>query len=299
MNDTDSEKFNSPDIEAYQAMKLLDSNDAQGAIIKCRESINQYGPNRNCFLVKARAHIEQEEYGFAQESLESVLRLDPEHPAAWAMMGEVYFRLGKEAKVDYCRNRLESIFPAIADYFEQEETGDEQVMDTEPEVIAETENTKKEITAEDDSRVVEKSESETESITANKPKVETPDRAAADAVNDTEISDDLEEKPAVISESIVPLEDFNRAAAKQNDDIIQSNNREVRSIESTDQSELKREQVNVLKAEIFETATFADICFNQGKYEKALKVYKKLLNGDPDNNKYKERIKIIESKIGK
>ena len=53
-----------------------------------------------------------------------------------------------------------------------------------------------------------------------------------------------------------------------------------------------------IKPEIFETATFADICFSQGKYEQAGKVYRKLLINEPDNIKYKDRLKIIESKIG-
>lgn len=303
MNDTDSDKFSSPDIEAYQAMKLLDSNDVQGAIKKCHEAINHYGPSRNCFLVKARAHIEQEEYGFAEESLESVLRLDPEHPAAWAMMGEVYFRLGRESKIEYCRNRLESIFPALTDYLEQSETEDEQVIETEAETISETEDIKQETIKEDNSKAVEKSEPEIENTAELKPDVETPDNTIADTSKEADISDDAKEKPTSesVTESIVPLEDFNKADAKQNHDSnnsMQPDYKAVSETDSTDQSESKQRQITVLKPEIFETATFADICFNQGKYEKALKVYKKLLNGEPDNIKFKDRVKTIESKIG-
>ena len=122
MTVTDKQEINSPDIEAYQAMKLLESGDSPAAIKKCMEAIDKFGDNRNCYLVKARAHIESEEYGFAEEALQHVLKLDPEHPAAWAMMGEVYYRLGNETRVEYCRARLESIFPAITEPFFQKST---------------------------------------------------------------------------------------------------------------------------------------------------------------------------------
>jgi predicted Zn-dependent protease len=115
MINADSEMTTSPDTEAYQAMKLLGVGKVQEAIERCHEAVARFGPNRNCYLVKARAHIELEEYGFAEKALQSVLSLDPEHPAAWAMLGEVYYRLGNQQKVDYCKNRLESIFPVLVE----------------------------------------------------------------------------------------------------------------------------------------------------------------------------------------
>ena len=269
----DSEIIGSPDIEAYEAMKLLDSSDAQAAIRRCHEAIGQYGPNRNCYLVKARAHIEQEEYGFAEEALQSVLRLDPEHPAAWAMIGEVYFRLGKESKVEYCRNRLESIFPALADYFDQVESEDENdtIEISEEEFNAETESIVPDLE--------KKHEAETESIA--------PD-----------VKKDIEDK----AESIVPFEDFDQESEKQNEDYgglkYSENKEETNQVELTEQIKPGQDKTGGLKTEIFETATFADICFKQGKYEKALKVYKKLLMGAPDNSKFIDKIKTIESKMG-
>jgi len=239
---TDKEQLRSPDIEAYQAMKILESGDNIGAIKKCIEAISRHGSNRNLCLVKARAHIEMEEYGFAEEALQSVLQLDPEHPAAWAMMGEVYFRLGKESKVDYCRARLESIFPSLTENPDQVEI-----------------------------------ESEIEDETA-----------AVQSVEDV---------PPDSSQSIVPLEDLDKESEEPNLsesglDTIAGDSGTDRSI-NPDQDIENADHKGVLKSELFETATFADICINQGKYEKALKIYKRLLNNDPDNAKYKEKIKMI------
>jgi hypothetical protein len=49
---------------------------------------------------------------------------------------------------------------------------------------------------------------------------------------------------------------------------------------------------------IFETATFADICLAQGKFEKALEIYTKLLMIHPDNPEYREKINSIQAKMG-
>jgi len=244
MTVTDNEQISSPDIEAYQAMKLLESGEWQGAIAKCLTAIEHFGPNRNCFLVKARAHIEQEEYGFAEEALLSVLRLDPEHPAAWAMMGEVYFRLGKETKVDYCRKRLENIFPALTDSNESDNDNN-QVSDE-----------------------------------ANYSGQPNPDS----------------DEP---SYSIVPLEDLNKQYGKQSaedESLVKDNDSQDIGYDKFETDIKNLEQSEGLKPELFETATFADICINQGKFEKALKIYKRLLNNDPDNAKYKEKIKLISQR---
>jgi tetratricopeptide (TPR) repeat protein len=244
MTVTDKEHVSSPDIEAYQAMKLLESGKRQNAIEKCLNAIEHFGPNRNCFLVKARAHIEQEEFGFAEEALQSVLRLDPEHPAAWAMMGEVYFRLGRETKVEYCRQRLESIFPTLTD------------------------------TSESD---------------------------ISDSLNDDEIDNAGApgQEPDESSTSIVPLEDLDKKDGKQSvDDRGLDQNSDNQDI-GLNQAEIDsgvHGQTGGLKSELFETATFADICVDQGKFEKALKIYKRLLKIEPDNAKYKEKIEMISKR---
>ena len=64
----DAAEVKTPDIEAYYAMKLLEGDEIQKAIAKCHEALTRFGPNRNCYLVKARAHIMMEEYGFAEEA---------------------------------------------------------------------------------------------------------------------------------------------------------------------------------------------------------------------------------------
>ncbi len=238
MNLTDEMKSNSPDIEAYQAMKLLEDGDNSGAIQKCIDTIERFGDNRNCFLVKARAHIEQEEYGFAEDALQNVLRLDPEHPAAWAMMGEVYYRLGKETKVEYCRNRLESIFPALAESFVVDE--EDEGEDINPEMEMEP-----------------ASEESDEEIPINEPDLE---------VEQIKTNSDESE------ESIVPLENLDKEETKQNP------------------------PKDGLRSELFETATFADICISQGKYAKALKIYEGLLHNDPDNETYKQKVNYIKQK---
>ena len=256
MTVVNEKELNSPDVEAYLAMKLLQEGDGQSAIQKCIEAIERFGDNRNCYLVKARAHIESEEYGFAEDALQNVLRLDPEHPAAWAMMGEVYYRLGKETKVDYCRSRLESIFPALAETFlvesDDEEAGEEQPggdgfegdSDIEPEAMVKTET-----------------------------------------------------KPASGSESIVPLENVEEDLSKH---IIDDNGLNEATREDSEYSDDtpadQLEKLSGLKSEMFETATFADICINQGKYEKALKIYEGLLLNDPENRTYKDKVNLIKQK---
>lgn len=243
MNLTDEIELNTPDMVAYQAMKLLESGDKSGAIQKCIEAVEQHGDNRNCYLVKARAHIEQEEYGFAEDALQNVLRLDPEHPAAWAMMGEVYYRLGKETKVEYCRSRLESIFPALAETFvdvDDVESDDEGVEVDEPDEVEESKS----------SDVYTEVELEAPEIKA----------------------ESSSEKPPVTDESIVPLENLDKEETKQN------------------------QAGDGLKSELFETATFADICISQGKFEKALKIYETLIQNDPENETYKEKVNFIKQK---
>lgn len=242
MTVTDKQEINSPDMEAYEAMKLLESGDSPAAIKKCMEAIDKFGDNRNCYLVKARAHIEAEEYDFAEEALKHVLRLDPEHPAAWAMMGEVYYRLGNEARVEYCRARLESIFPAITESFFQEEESTE---------IVET---------------VEEDISETKSDDASK-------------------------------YSIVPLENVDNDSVEP-DSLVDS---AVKPEQVLPQAEIKKQEdeedkTGGLKSELFETATFADICISQGKYEKAFNIYNKLLQNDPGNEKFIEKINLIKQK---
>ncbi len=239
MNVTDKTELNSPDIEAYQAMKLLETGDRTSAIRRCIEAIERFGDNRNCYLVKARAHIEQEEYGFAEDSLQNVLRLDPEHPAAWAMMGEVYYRLGKETKVEYCRSRLESIFPTLAETFVAEDNDLEE----------------DEVYGDEFDEGIDSSDAESE----------------VEAGGKNPESEDTTE-PELPEESIVPLENLEQTEEKQNT------------------------AGDGLKSELFETATFADICISQGKFEKALKIYEALLQNEPDNKTYNDKVKFIKQK---
>lgn len=249
MLNADSEKTTSPDIEAYQAMKLLDAGEVQEAIEKCHEAVARFGPNRNCYLVKARAHIELEEYGFAEKALQSVLSLDPEHPAAWAMLGEVYYRLGNKPKVDYCKNRLESIFPVLVENLEQ---------------------------------------------------------TSADEDEKSEVQEVAEANHESTADTIVPLEDLAKDETVQKqagdsgsyNEIVKDINEDVNQPSSQTEDISPPARQFGLKTEIFETATFADICLKQGKFEKAKQIYMKLLNDDPENLLYKEKLKIIESKMG-
>jgi tetratricopeptide (TPR) repeat protein len=251
MTVTDEKKISSPDIEAYQAMKLLEAGDSQGAIKKCIDAINRFGDNRNCYLVKARVHIEQEEYGFAEDALQNVLRLDPEHPAAWAMLGEVYFRLGRETKMEYCRNRLEDLFPALTEADESEAVDDE-----EPEPINEG------------ATIDEMAESDGEQVSDN-------ETTASRSIPENEVA-----KPAPDTVG----------------SIIDENLEPKQPMEDSEEHLKSQDKASGLKTELFETATFADICISQGKYDKALNIYQRLLEADPDNEIYKEKIKIITEK---
>ena len=246
MTIVNEQKASSPDIEAYQAMKLLDTGDTQGAVKRCLDAIGQYGDNRNCYLVKARAHIEMEEYGFAEEALQGVLRLDPEHPAAWAMLGEVYYRLGNESRMDYCRNRLETIFPVLKEILEADDEEEEGIYE------------------------------------------------------EDEIQEEIEEKPQTPA-SIVPLEDLDAHDQKpQADDegFRKVSDEETEPDKGKETGNSKRvADVSSLKSEMFETPTFADICLQQGKLDKALGIYKKLLEKDPDNIIYNEKVKYIIQRL--
>ena len=239
----ENDQITSPDIEAFQAMKILEAGDREGAIKKCLEAIEAFGPNGNCYLVKARAHLELEEFGFAEEAVKSVLKLDPEHPAAWAMLGETYYRSGDERKVEYCRARIENIFPALTEYFDK---GDE-----EPEVELPGHETRK-----------------------------------------------VKHKET----SIVPLEDLNLESAKPEPGPEGLTiTEEINDFDTEEPPKEKSEPAEppaVLKSELFETATFADICFKQGKYDKSLNIYRRLLTKEPANARYKEKIRIIEAKMG-
>jgi len=243
MTETDNDQSTSPDIEAFLAMKILESGDREAAIGKCLNAIKEFGPNGNCYLVKARAHLDLEEYGFAEEAVKSILKLDPEHPAAWAMLGEIYYRIGDETRVDYCRSRIENIFPALTEYIDRGEV--------ESDIGLQGHETKK-----------------------LKPR----------------------------QTSIVPLENLNMESMKPTFDRESlSITEEINDFETDAPSSGRNapeEPLPVLKTELFETATFADICFKQGKYEKALNIYRRLLAGEPANARYKEKIRIIEAKIG-
>lgn len=110
------EQLSSPDIEAFKAMELLKAGDKLRAIDVCHKALSQFGSNGNLFLVKARAHLELGDIGFAEDALLKLLHDEPDHPAGWTMLGEVYYRQGKSIKVEYCRRRLEYLFPVLGDY---------------------------------------------------------------------------------------------------------------------------------------------------------------------------------------
>ena len=250
---TESREAISADIEAYYAMKLLDSGDHSGAIATCVEALAKFGPSRNCYLIKARAHLKLDEYGFAEEALQSLLGLDPEHPAAWVLLGELYYRLGKELHVEYCRERLENIFPALAELLD--------------------EKTARGIPAESHGELaVQLRHESADSLSSKQP---------------VQMGQEIEK---LIQEEV---------RSKQPEDGYSASQREDSELPGSPEAEQTLvDRPAGLKSEIFETATFADICFNQGKYDKALKVYRKLLANDPDNTRLMEKIKLIESKMG-
>lgn len=326
---TDSQQTSSPDIEAYLAMQQLKNGDRHAAIDKCHEAISQYGPNRNLYLVKARAHLELEEYGFAQEALLSLLSLDPEHPAGWALLGEAYYQLGNMPKVDYCRNRLRQIFPTLTEPDEEEESypvgQDPCGLDNTPDsvsgiVVPEAQEVSGQATRhQDDSAIASGTGTRHQGDSVGQdPRGldEIPASASADTCRPQEgivvpeaqdadnsynsPSDTETGEPAV---SIVPLEEFTDTQTSPEqplsgptqippggivDDLIATDLRINEQAEGTSK----------IDVEIFETATFADICLAQGKYEKALEIYTKLSMIHPDNAEYREKINSIQAKMG-
>lgn len=61
----------------------------------------------------------------------------------------------------------------------------------------------------------------------------------------------------------------------------------------------KEEQSGATRELNFETATYADICMTQGYYNKALKIYGDLKEGDPGNPEYESKIEEIRKKMSK
>jgi tetratricopeptide (TPR) repeat protein len=309
---TDSQQTSSPDIEAYLAMQQLKNGDRHAAIDKCHQAISQYGPNRNLYLVKARAHLELEEYGFAQEALLSLLSLDPEHPAGWALLGEAYYQLGNMPKVDYCRNRLKQIFPTLTEPDEEEDNAETPSGIVVPE--AQEDRADEDVCRAQDIPVIGESEprgfgltenpvgqahSGLDDIPAMASGIIIPEAQVAHISNNPPSNTENGE-PAV---SIVPLEEVadTQTPSEQPlseptqippggivDDLIATDLRINEQAEGTAK----------IDVEIFETATFADICLAQGKYEKALEIYTKLSMVHPDNAEYREKINSIQAKMG-
>jgi tetratricopeptide (TPR) repeat protein len=338
---TDSQQTSSPDIEAYLAMQLLKDGNRQAAVDKCHQAIVQYGPNRNLYLVKARAHLELEEYGFAQEALLSLLSLDPEHPAGWALLGEAYYQLGNMPKVDYCRNRLKQIFPTLVEPDEEEESdsaGDvsgqatrhqeesadasgtetcrhendtpvgqgPRGLDDSPVGQADSRPDDIPVIAESEPRgfgsaenPVGQARSGLDDIPATASGIIVPEAQVADISNNPPSNTENGE-PAV---SIVPLEEVADTQTPSEQPLSELESIPAGGIvDELIEADLRiNEQMPAtsrINVEIFETATFADICLAQGKYEKALDIYTKLSILHPDNESYREKINIIKAKMG-
>ncbi len=216
------EQPTSPDIEAFRAMELLKAGDKIRAINLCHKALDDFGPNGNLFLVKARAHLELGDAGFAEDALLKLLHEDPEHPAGWAMLGEVYFRQERTLKVEYCRRRLAQIFPAFSDYIKANEDS----------IGAPVENQRK---------------------------------------GDTGITH-------------VPIEELDSSGMVPLDDLRGASSNEGIGEESS-------------AGDIFETSTFAEICLAQGKYEKALEIYRNLLKHNPENETYISKVNMLQSRL--
>jgi tetratricopeptide (TPR) repeat protein len=342
---TESQQTSSPDIEAYLAMQLLKDGDRHAAIDKCHEGISQYGPNRNLYLVKARAHLELEEYGFAQEALLSLLGLDPEHPAGWALLGEAYYQLGNMPKVDYCRNRLRQIFPTLTEPDEVEESNsaddasgqatqrhDDIPVGQDPcdpaniqyPVGQDPRGLDANPVGQADSRLDDFPEngqglSEPQGFGPTAPALgtetrrhiddqagEDASRAQGDTASGIVVPEAQEDTPET-NQSLVPLEEITESSSAPATPPEQSISEDTNLTGETIVDDLIESDLRIIEQGedspkldlgIFETATFADICLAQGKYEKALEIYTKLLMIHPDNAEYREKINSIQAKMG-
>ena len=225
-------------------MRFLKDGDQQTAISRCHEAIGRYGPNRNLFLVKARAHLELEEYAFAREALLQLLSLDPEHPAAWAMLGEVCYRLGDTPRVDYCRIRLGQIFPGLTDSPDQTES---EITGANPPI--------------DSGNAL----SEVSNIVPLEEVSSHPAESGADGRAVLQSLVEMPEETGVFAEVYAP----ERPPLPNDED----------------------------EPDVFETATFAEICLNQGKLEKALEIYSKLYRANPSNGEYQKKVETIQEKM--
>ncbi len=317
---TDSQQTSSPDIEAYLAMQLLKDGDRHAAIDKCHEAISQYGPNRNLYLVKARAHLELEEYGFAQEALLSLLSLDPEHPAGWALLGEAYYQLGNMPKVDYCRNRLKQIFPTLTEPDEEEDAGDTASGIIVPEaqnpvgqdpcglddIPASGQATRRHEDGDMASGIIVP---EAQNPVGQEPRgLDDIPASGAEPRRHDEIVHNSYNPPSNAengepSASLVPLEEVADTQTQSDQPLSESIHTPpggiVDDLIETDLRINEQEKgTSKIDVEIFETATFADICLAQGKYEKALEIYTKLSMVHPDNAEYRDKINSIQAKMG-
>ena len=293
------EKFytENPDsvIFAFLAFRNLEQGNADRALSICEKGVEKYPEYPFGHFILGYCYYHLKDFSKAKTHLEIALAYDEKNPQAWKLLGEINEQFDLSIQAEECNLKyylLDSFNPDALEKYQKEEIIDFGVFNKETDLEeaekpgdGEGEKSKLDKLFEkhlDQNREIEMSEDvdhffkETIEDISDETEPESPAKEGDSSTIEEErkiVEADVEEE-SIDSKSVVK-------------DIISEKDREESGMSETDQAG----RPSIL------TPTIGEIYIAQGRFEEAVGVFEKLLEKEPDNQKYRRKIGVIKKII--
>ncbi len=313
----------------------LKENRFDEAIELCKNGIEHNPEYITGNYVLGKAYLAIEDWEKAESEFKKVLSYDRHYISAYKQLGDLMLKMGWENKatiyykdilnIDPLTEEIRQILKKMSEREQQplkEQKDEELIGDQSQEIEEDITEKLDEIFIEDENDLLEETRDDSLSDTLesseedflfdipveeNKPDVleteekveqETPSEGFSDHIDlPFDFFADEKNKDEI---STTPTEEKKDSDLKQDEDLT-SFFEEESEIEEGEQRPEETEKVKSNKEEKSEakivSPTLGEIYEAQGQYAKAIEVFENLLQKDPDNKKYKEKIEQLKKKL--
>jgi len=261
------------------ADRLLELGKPGEAAALCEQNIGRVPCYLSGLIILGQSYLALKEYGKAREALNLVLKQDPDNLKALYLLGQV------------AENSGDTLL-AFSFY--------ERVLEADPycqEAGSEAEKLRKELESKDfvPAAAPQRIEKVPASVVISSLPVEEHQPAQQEHHKPEKIKSawkDTSDEFMVAKEVSVDTHLVGMEPAK-----VEKPPEPMISASSTSSKDLETPVPAAVPKPLFETASIAEIYAKQGLFELALRVYRKLLNTNPEEGLYKNRIKELEKKV--
>jgi len=288
-------------IFAFLAFRNLEQGNADRALSICEKGVEMHPEYPFGHFVLGYCYYHLKDYSKAKTHLEISTAYDEKNPQAWKLLGEINEQFDLSIQAEECNLKyylLDSFNPEALEKYQKEEIIDFDVFNKEteldePQKSRPAEDGEKEKLDRlfekhlDQSRELGMSEDVDHFFKETIEDISEDKEAEAESLSDPDELGVVEEERGL--EDADMEEHFNSKSVVK--DIISEKDEEAAA------KDLESGQTGRVERPSILTPTIGEIYIAQGRFEEAVGVFERLLEKEPDNQKYQRKVSVIKKVI--